>query len=619
MAAFQQRVVVRNVPSPRSARFAGAASLVCVVGLIAFLAASSSCTNAQLAPIPPPEVARADNKLAVDGRFCTTDPDDLAFPVKLLFLIDTSSSMDATDPLATRVDALVDVIDNVSDIPGVEIGIIIFGLGVNPLTEKCDDYVARTNCRPGFAPPDEALKVVSGAGQGAGTTDFVLTLESTVAFLADDMSNSGGEDLQNARYSVIFLSDGLPDSDGTFDPVGTCDDAAEWERQGRALADAGVVSQVGELLEQIAELAEQYDVRELTFNSAFAAAPETATAIKACGSTFMRAMAKQGAGIFRDFSSGEEINFLFVDFTSFKRIFALKSFLATNINAAPFSHAFDVGKRVRSDDPTLALGIIDSDGDGLSDQLEDKIGTDPQLQDTDDDGFSDLLEHRLSLSGSDPLDPTDADCLADVDRGDFDGDGLRDCEERFFGTNVRAYDSDNDGFGDGIEVLAALNPGLNDTLLDVDFDGVRNNNELRAHSRVDQDDVLELSEHAYRYKVIEDGFQGSSICYTFHVENIALSSTQGARAPEPNAAGAVASSGLGGGAMAVSENRILFEVTEQPFDAANEQGVARVACARARFDADRQLKDPANGVIVLPESAFVTADVFDPDLHCVDP
>ena len=69
--------------------------LVRNAALMLGLAAATSCTNAQLAPIPPPEVARADNKLAVDGRFCTTDPDDLAFPVKLLFLIDTSSSMDA--------------------------------------------------------------------------------------------------------------------------------------------------------------------------------------------------------------------------------------------------------------------------------------------------------------------------------------------------------------------------------------------------------------------------------------------------------------------------------------------------------------------------------------------
>ena len=66
----------------------------------------------------------------------------------------------------------------------------------------------------------------------------------------------------------------------------------------------------------------------------------------------------------------------------------------------------------------------------------------------------------------------------------------RDCEELFSGTKAKTYDSDNDGFGDGIEVLYGSNPGLPDTLLDIDFDGVGNAAEMRAHSRVDTDDGL---------------------------------------------------------------------------------------------------------------------------------
>jgi hypothetical protein len=600
---------------------------VAALGVIA--GATATCTNANLEPIPPPEEGRADNKLTVEGRFCTTDPDDLAFPVKLLFVVDESASMDATDPDGTRTDALVEVVNAVFDVPGVEIGIIGFGLGVTPHTEKCDVYgsngddgiagtpddIARVNCRPGFAPPDQALLGALETGEAAGTTDFLGTLNSVIAFLADDMGQSDPLALQNARYAIIFLSDGLPDADGSFDPIGTCRDAADWERAGKTVDNAGVVSAVGDLLEQIEELARQYDVRELTFNAAFAAAPQTQAPIKACGSTFMRAMAKQGKGVFRDFSSGEAINFLFIDFTSFKRIFAMKSFLAANLSAAPFSLAIGVDPTVQSDDPTLARGIIDSDADGLPDEQEKLIGTDPEQQDTDGDGFSDLLEHRLTLSGLDPLDPTDADCGADVDKGDFDGDGLRDCEERFFGTNVRGYDTDNDGFGDGVEAMFGLNPAIDDTLFDVDFDGVRNSNELRAHSRVDNDDVIALSEHAYRYRIVEDGLEGSSLCYTFTVDNIALATTTGARDTD-NAASA---RGLLGGGMLANENRILFEVTEEPFDAPGEPGVARIACARARFNAGEQLRDPANGTMTLPPEAFVPANEFNPETDCIDP
>jgi hypothetical protein len=595
-------------------RIFGAAALASLQVLAA------GCTDAKLEPVPAPAAQRADNKLSVSGSFCTTDPDDLDFPVKILFMIDGSSSMAVTDPDLTRLGAVLDVIDVTLGVPGVEIGIILFGTGSLILTEHCDDYVTRTNCFSGFAPPDEALKVVGQIAQTGGTTDFILTLQTAIGMLATDMALQEPDDLQNARYVLMFLSDGLPDADSRFDPQQTCRDAVTWEQQGRAPPNAvDVVEQADLLMGQMVELARQFDVRELSFNSAFAATPDTATEIKACGSAFMRAMAKRGNGVFRDFSSGEAINFLFVDFTSFKRVFAMKNFTATNLNARPFSAALGVDPRVRADDPTLARGIIDSDGDGLSDELEDLIGTDRFLQDTDNDGFSDLLEHNLRDSGFDPLDPTDADCKGDNDRLDTDGDGLRDCEELFVGTLARVYDSDNDGFGDGIEVLYGSNPGLADTLLDIDFDGVGNAAEMRAHSRVDTDDVVELSEHAYRYRIREIGLEGSQLCYDFVVDNIALASTAGAADLPPAPNGSPVAPGLGGGALLPFENRILFEVTESPFDAPGEPGVARLACARARFDAERRLKEPANGRLTLPREAFKPATQFNPALDCIDP
>jgi hypothetical protein len=68
-----------------------------------------------------------------------------------------------------------------------------------------------------------------------------------------------------------------------------------------------------------------------------------------------------------------------------------------------------------------------------------------------------------------------------------------------------------------------------------------------------------------------------------------------------------------------NENRILFEVTEEPFDAPGEPGVARIACARARFNAGEQLRDPANGTMTLPPEAFVPANEFNPETDCIDP
>ncbi|WP_437967837.1 hypothetical protein WMF04_00435 [Sorangium sp. So ce260] len=87
-------------------------------------------------------------------------------------------------------------------------------------------------------------------------------------------------------------------------------------------------------------------------------------------------------------------------------------------------------------DPTAGHGaddnqIADTDGDGLGDDLEVVIGTDPNDADTDDDGVRD---------GQEP-NPTD----------DHDGDGL---------INPLDIDSDNDGLFDGTELgLGCGGPG----------------------------------------------------------------------------------------------------------------------------------------------------------------
>ncbi|HEY4330920.1 MAG TPA: hypothetical protein VGM78_00055, partial [Ilumatobacteraceae bacterium] len=99
----------------------------------------------------------------------------------------------------------------------------------------------------------------------------------------------------------------------------------------------------------------------------------------------------------------------------------------------------------------------------------------------------------------------------------------------------------------------------------------------------------------------------------------ALASTTGANALPLAPNGTQPAAGLGGGAMLPGENRIIFEVAESPFDAPDERGVTRLACARARFNDEKRLKDPANGEMTLPREAFKPADQFNPAVDCVDP
>ena len=88
---------------------------------------------------------------------------------------------------------------------------------------------------------------------------------------------------------------------------------------------------------------------------------------------------------------------------------------------------------------------VDSDGDGLTDELEMGLGTDPLLVDSDADGVSDSDE--IDFYGTDALDP------------DTDGDGLDDAEELLtYGTNPLLDDTDGDAVSDGDEVVAGSDP-----------------------------------------------------------------------------------------------------------------------------------------------------------------
>lgn len=92
--------------------------------------------------------------------------------------------------------------------------------------------------------------------------------------------------------------------------------------------------------------------------------------------------------------------------------------------------------------------------------------------DSDGDGISDEDELRL---GMDPANPADA--LLDADR-----DGLTAREEFLAGTDPRNADSDGDGLGDGEEVRCTRGFCSSPMLADTDGDGIRDGTEIATGS-----------------------------------------------------------------------------------------------------------------------------------------
>ncbi len=195
-----------------------------------------------------------------------------------------------------------------------------------------------------------------------------------------------------------------------------------------------------------------------------------------------------------------------VNLSSLQRDLALKRFFAFNRNAM----ARD-GQQ-----------LIDSDGDGLSDDYEKTIGTDPLNPDTDGDGLSDGVEVKMGL---DPLTPnivTSCNSALDTDQ-----DKLNDCEERVIGTDACVADTDGDGLSDFIEFMSQTNPLVAEALQDDDRDGTTNADEVTGHSDPESADQAYQADRGYQYQITSAAPTADGrACYTIRVDNISLVRTQ---------------------------------------------------------------------------------------------
>src|SRR5215470_6000660 len=103
---------------------------------ILFSVSLAACTNASLFRSAGSQDGPLDNKLAVQSSFCTLDPNELKFPVKIMFVADVSQSLAVTDPAGQRVVAVRDVVQAFLPDSGVEFAIISFSGNTNVLTKN---------------------------------------------------------------------------------------------------------------------------------------------------------------------------------------------------------------------------------------------------------------------------------------------------------------------------------------------------------------------------------------------------------------------------------------------------------------------------------------------------
>ncbi|MCB9529086.1 MAG: carboxypeptidase regulatory-like domain-containing protein [Myxococcales bacterium] len=168
------------------------------------------------------------------------------------------------------------------------------------------------------------------------------------------------------------------------------------------------------------------------------------------------------------------------------------TFRAGGEEAEPIDFFIDRDRDGLYDEREIGLGsdplLVDTDGDGLDDGVEvEDIGTDPTDADTDADGLPDGYEVDNRL---DPLSPDDG-------RADPDRDGLKNGTEYAIGTAAGDPDTDDDGLLDGEEYdLLGTDPLRADT----DGGGTRDGDEVL----IDGTDPLDPADDVIRVALARD-------------------------------------------------------------------------------------------------------------------
>jgi hypothetical protein len=487
------------------------AFISCLIGIMA-------CDNG-----PPLERTTARMPATLRGEFHTENPEEIQFPVKVLFALDCSLSMLSSDPVnppdepyGRRIAAVRRFLEryNTDEYPSVSFSILLWAGSVI-------DQTRNGYGDPGFTRSREELNRVLDNVRNESYTDYIGAMTDIREVVENDILNvsyqeNGENDLARSKYIVCFFSDGMPNTD----------------------AGSQAPQDIWNQVEALTQMTNDRGVGQFGFHSFFLSSlfrdasgeyiPSYEDERRYAENTLF-GMAQRGNGTFRDFASAAAVDF--INFTDMRLTteYVIKFIVAYNYNVRP----------------GIDTLLLDSDGDGLTDDEEvTRYRTDPRDRDSDDDGLSDWFEisiQSLMDDGNIWPDPLVSDSSCPQPPGGFwpdqDYDGLTDCEESIKGTWRFVADYDADGIPDGIELAAGTNPFEDIYVNDADFDNSLDWFEVQRHTNVLANDRIVRERYAYAYYLADNGHPDPFLepdlpqgirKYYFEISNISLMETIGA-------------------------------------------------------------------------------------------
>lgn len=169
------------------------------------LGAGLGCTDVSLYGKVGQEPPLAD-KLGLTGVLCTDNPATRKFPVKILFIVDSSGVMSEAAPQAEHVSAIETTLSQYLPIANVEIGIIKYGTISEQLISE-----QRGRVTSGFSRDDALIDAALVALRtGAGARDLVSAMSMARSIVTGDAFLADKGPLSRTKYVVVHIMSGGP-------------------------------------------------------------------------------------------------------------------------------------------------------------------------------------------------------------------------------------------------------------------------------------------------------------------------------------------------------------------------------------------------------------------------
>jgi hypothetical protein len=447
------------------------------------------------------------DRAELKGEVCVPVATGDAFPVKVLFALQGGAGMDPS-VRGEIVSSVGDIINQYSS-PAVSFAIEAHH---SVATGLQGSFVRDSSLATALA------KYASNTSEG-GPVSHRAALKLAESLISGDMQTSCKGQVARTRYVVVLVMVSADDS--CNNPVfnagidQTCNSYLPDSAQCTACELARVT-------QELKALARQYNAGQVSVQPLY-----IRPSVEVVAEYQARKIAEAGGTQLLETSPGAspstvEAMLKAVSYASLDVGLKLKRFVMMNRNVA-----------VRA-----GAQVVDSDGDGLSDDEEAVLHTDPTLRDTDGDGLGDGIEVKMGL------DPLTQNILSGCNAAlDTDGDRVYDCEERVLGTDACIADTDGDGLSDLVEFLSGTDPLIPEDLADSDRDGLSNIAEVEAHTDPQSADIAFQQERGYGYAITDapptaDG----RACYDFDIYNVSLMTTL--QRPSPEGSGRVVPKGI---------------------------------------------------------------------------